>query len=70
MAYDSFLDRGDPYVIDTTKYPASITDSTRAGAAYVTGYDFVKDEADAIGELYQQFGFQPEGDAGPDLHAE
>ena len=51
-------------MIDTTKYPG-IRDNTRAGAAYVTGYDFVKDEANAIGDLYDQFGFNPKGDARP-----
>src|SRR5262249_39692511 len=31
---------------------------TRAGAAYVTGYDFVTDEAQQIRDLYGQYGFK------------
>ncbi|HEU5098836.1 MAG TPA: hypothetical protein VFU22_07455, partial [Roseiflexaceae bacterium] len=57
QAYDFFFFSGNPYIIDTAKLPASGRDTTRAGAAYVTGYDFVTDEAERVSDLYTQFGF-------------
>ena len=56
-AYDSFAFGVDPYIIDATNYPIS-QGNPRAGAAYVTGYDFVTDEAQKIGDLYEQYGFK------------
>ena len=43
---------------------ADQTESDHAGAALVTGYDFLSDQAEAVSEQLEEFGFQPDGTLG------
>src|SRR5262249_49495766 len=53
QAYSTYASCCGGYTINADR-----PDFGHVGAAYVTGYDFVKDEAAAIKSLYQQYGFK------------
>jgi hypothetical protein len=65
-AFETYSEMNDPYTVDASKekVPSVNLPLNRAGGAFVTGYDFVKDEASEIAGLYQQFGFSPSGQLG------
>ena len=60
IATNSYTIRGD---LAYTPNPAHYA------GAFVTGYDFMTDQALAIGSLYQQYGFKLNGTSRHDLHA-
>ncbi|HEX9369796.1 MAG TPA: tetratricopeptide repeat protein, partial [Roseiflexaceae bacterium] len=58
---DSYLKAYDAYGANFSGYTVNADRAIpgRYGSAYVTGYDFLKDEATAIAGLYGQYGFDP-----------